>query len=254
MPVTVANSVFCAPLLLPGPALNVTQNLAIFDLDHTLLAGDSDHLWGEFLIEQGLVDAAGYRQANDRFYVEYQAGTLDIQDFAAFAFAPLVKYGRAQLAPLRSQFVEQVIAPLVAASAPALLERHRSAGDLLLITTATNHFVTEPIAELLGVEHLIATDPEETAEGFTGRIAGQPNFQGGKIKRLLAWLEAQQISPGHSSCYSDSINDLPLLEWADQPCAVDPDPRLRATALQRGWPVISLRQAPAAELAVASRP
>ena len=129
MPVTVANSVFCAPLLLPGPALNVTQNLAIFDLDHTLLAGDSDHLWGEFLIEQGLVDAAGYRQANDRFYAEYQAGTLDIQDFAAFAFAPLVKYGRAQLAPLRSQFVEQVIAPLVAASAPALLERHRSAAQ-----------------------------------------------------------------------------------------------------------------------------
>lgn len=216
--------------------------LAVFDLDHTLLAGDSDHLWGEFLIGEGLVDKHSYRAGNDRFYAEYQAGQLDIDAFAAFSFEPLVRHGRRVLEPLRARFIDEVIEPLVAARAPALLERHRMAGDQLLITTATNRFVTEPIAALLGVDTLIATDPEENENGFTGRIAGTPNFRDGKITRLQQWLAEQRIDDAHLSVYSDSLNDLPLLQSADIAVAVDPDETLRAHAEAAGWPVISLRE------------
>ena len=219
--------------------------LAIFDLDHTLLAGDSDHLWGAFLVDQGLVDGEVYARENDRFYAQYQAGTLDIHAYAAFAFEPLVRLGRERLEPLRRQFVEQQIQPIVAAGAPALLDRHRAEGDTVVITTATNAFVTQPIAELLGVEHLIATDPEQDATGFTGRIAGTPNFRDGKVVRLREWIATHGHQGRATICYSDSANDLPLLEMADQAVATHPDPRLRAVAQERGWPILDLSQAPA---------
>ena len=168
------------------------SRLAIFDLDHTLLAGDSDHLWGAFLVERGLVDGEVYARENDRFYAEYQAGTLDIHAYAAFAFEPLVRLGHQRLEPLRRQFVEQQIQPIIAPGAPALLDRHRAEGDTVVITTATNAFVTQPIAELLGVEHLIATDPEQDETGFTGRIAGTPNFRDGKVVRLQVPMMSQE--------------------------------------------------------------
>jgi HAD superfamily hydrolase (TIGR01490 family) len=219
------------------------MNLAVFDLDHTLLAGDSDHLWGEFLVELGVVDGPWYRSENERFYQEYRAGTLDMDAYLAFALKPLADHDPADLRAWRQRFVTGKIEPIVAAGAPALLERHRAQGDTLLITTATNRFVTEPIAELLGVPHLLATDPELQGGRYTGRVSGTPNFRAGKVTRLRAWLGAR--TPTRITAYSDSLNDLPLLELAHQPVAVDPDPVLRAEAERRGWPVISLREPPA---------
>lgn len=221
------------------------MKLAVFDLDHTLLAGDSDYLWGQFLAEQGHVDRVAYEAENRRFYEEYQAGTLDILKFCAFSLRPLSEHDLETLRSWRRQFVRDKIEPIVAAGAPALLERHRAEGATLLITSATNRFVTEPIAELLGVPHLIATDPEMKDGRYTGHVDGLPNFQGGKVTRLKAWLAAQPAQYTHLTAYSDSRNDIPLLEMAQQPVAVDPDEVLRAEAERRGWPVISLRSAPA---------
>lgn len=220
------------------------MRLAVFDLDHTLLAGDSDFLWGEFLVERGLVDPAWYAEENRRFLAAYEAGTLDIHAFAAFSFAPLAAHPLPQLEAWRADFLRDKIEPIVAPGAPALLERHRAQGDRLVITSATNRFVTEPIAALLGVDTLIATDPVFDGQRYQARIAGTPNFREGKVLRLREWLAAQRERPSHLSCYSDSHNDLPLLEMADAACAVDPDPRLLAQARARGWPVISLRTAP----------
>jgi len=217
------------------------MRLAVFDLDNTLLAGDSDHLWGQWLARHGAVDADDYARENDRFYREYQAGTLDIHEYAAFSLRPLVEHPLAQMLALRARFVTEQIEPLVAPQATMLLQKHRAQGDQILITTATSRFVTEPIADLLGVEHLIATDPERDGSRYTGRIAGVPNFQAGKVERLRTWLAAQPQACIHMSCYSDSHNDIPLLEMGDNAIAVDPDPLLLATATERGWPVISLR-------------
>ena len=217
------------------------MQLAIFDLDHTLLAGDSDLLWGQYLCRLGVVDPAHYARENLRFYQEYQAGTLDIHAFAAFSLKPLTEHSRAQLEAWRADFVREVIEPIICPGAEPLIARHQAEGATTLIMTATNRFITEPIAERLGVHHLIATDPEEQDGRFTGRIAGTPNFQGGKVTRLGQWLAAQGIDAAHVTFYSDSRNDLPLLEVADTAVAVDPDDVLRATAEARGWPVISLR-------------
>jgi HAD superfamily hydrolase (TIGR01490 family) len=222
------------------------MRLAVFDLDHTLLDGDSDYLWGEFLVAQGLVDGPAYRAQNRRFYEEYAAGTLDIDAFCAFSFEPLVKHGREALLPLRQQFAQEVIQPIVAKGARPLLDAHRQRGDRLVITTATNRFVTEPIAELLGVEDLIATDPELLDGRYTGRINGTPNFREGKPTRLRAWLNGLAQPASQLACYSDSRNDIPLLAMADFAIAVDPDPALESEAHARGWPVISLR-APSSE-------
>ena len=221
------------------------MKIAVFDLDHTLLAADSDYLWGQFLVEQGHVDREAYERENRRFYEEYQAGTLDILKFCSFSLKPLSQHSMETLQAWRRQFIREKIEPVVAAGAPALLERHRAEGATLLITSATNRFVTEPIAELLGVPYLIGTDPEIRDGRYTGQVSGLPNFQGGKVVRLREWLAAQPQAYTHMTAYSDSRNDIPLLEMADQAVAVDPDDVLRDEAVKRGWQVISLRSGPA---------
>ena len=216
-------------------------NLAIFDLDHTLLDGDSDYLWGQFLVEQGRVDGEAYERQNKLFYEAYQDGTLDIDAFASFSLAPLAAHEPEELHQLHRGFMREKIEPRVAAGARALLDRHRRAGDTLIITTATNRFITEPIAALLGVPNLLATDPEMIDGRYTGRITGHANFREGKVLRLREWLEHGRVQYARSTCYSDSHNDLPLLNFADTAVAVDPDPILRAEAERRGWSIISLR-------------
>jgi HAD superfamily hydrolase (TIGR01490 family) len=218
------------------------MRLAIFDLDHTLLAGDSDHLWGEFMIERGLVEREQHKRQNDRFYEDYKAGTLDIAAYTRFALEPLVRLGPERLLPLRDEFIAQRIDPIVAPAAPALLERHRIQGDQLLIITATNRFITEPIARLLDVDELLATDPECIDGRYTGGVTGIPCYREGKVKRLEQWLAGQDETFSHTTFYSDSHNDLPLLLRADAPIAVDPDTTLELEARRRNWPIISLRE------------
>ena len=217
------------------------MTLALFDLDNTLLDGDSDYLWGCFLVEHGLVDREFYESENQRFYDQYVEGSLDIQEFLRFQLRPLATYRRTQLEDWREQYLATKIEPIVLPKARDLLERHRARGDELIIITATNRLITEPIARRLGVVHLIATEAEMVAGEYTGNVAGTPCFQAGKVTRLLAWLQQHQQSLEHSWFYSDSHNDLPLLERVDHPVAVDPDDRLRAHAAQQDWPVISLR-------------
>ncbi len=215
--------------------------LAIFDLDNTLLGGDSDYLWGEFLVEQGLVDRAYYTRENQRFYDEYRAGKLDIHEFMAFSLEPLTRYSIVGLGALRARFIEQKITPILLPAAEALLRKHRQQGDYLLIITATNRFVTEPIATLLGVDDILATDPEIHDGRYTGRVEGTPCFREGKVERLEAWLAASGGNLAQSWFYSDSHNDLPLLELVTHPVAVDPDETLARHAELKGWPIISLR-------------
>jgi HAD superfamily hydrolase (TIGR01490 family) len=217
------------------------MSLAIFDLDNTLLADDSDYLWGQFLVEQGLVDAELYQRENQRFYEEYKAGTLDIMEFLAFSLQPLTRHSQAELAQLHERFMQQKIAPIMLPAAQTLLEKHRAQGDTLLIITATNRFVTAPIAARLGVDNLLASDPEMIDDRYTGRVAGTPCFREGKVTRLKAWLTEQQQNLANSWFYSDSHNDLPLLEMVTHPVAVDPDDTLTTHAEARGWPIISLR-------------
>jgi HAD superfamily hydrolase (TIGR01490 family) len=215
--------------------------LAIFDLDNTLIAGDSDYLWGQHLIGLGVVDGPSYEAANDRFYDDYRHGRLDIDAFLRFALRPLSEHSPATLERWRAEFVAERIDPILLPAARALIERHRSAGDTLLIITATNAFVTAPIAERFGIEHLIATEPEQANGRFTGRVAGTPAFREGKVARLEQWLAVRGESLDGSCFYSDSINDLPLLERVQRPAAVDPDERLARVAEERGWPIMSLR-------------
>ncbi len=217
------------------------MRLAVFDLDNTLLAGDSDHLWGQWLVQNGAVDPQYYARENDRFFREYQDGTLNIHEYAGFMLPPIVENGLEPMLQLRRRFIAECIQTIVARGSRDLLAQHRAAGDVLLITTATNRFVVEPIAQLLGVEHLIATDPEIVDGQYTGRIEGTANFQHGKVERMKTWLTENASDGGGLTCYSDSHNDVPLLEMGDTAVAVDPDPRLRAVAEQRGWRVISLR-------------
>ncbi|MCX4027471.1 HAD family hydrolase [Endozoicomonas sp. SM1973] len=215
--------------------------LAIFDLDNTLLGGDSDHAWGEFLVEQGIVNATAYKQANDYYYQAYLNGNLDINAFLQFSLKPLSQHSTEQLNKWHQQFMQEKIEPLMLSKATSLLNDHRSNGDYLLIITATNAFVTSPIAERLGVDHLLATTPEFINGRYTGQVSGTPCFQAGKVKRLHNWLTATNHSLDGSYFYSDSHNDLPLLEEVDNPVAVDPDDTLREVAQSKGWPIISLR-------------
>jgi HAD superfamily hydrolase (TIGR01490 family) len=215
--------------------------LAIFDLDNTLLHGDSDYLWGRHLIELGLVDGDTYERENQRFYDDYRAGRLDIDAFLRFSLAPLAQHPMPDLERWRAAFVRERIDPIILPAARELVEQHRRDGDTLLIITATNAFVTAPIAARFGIDHLIATMPAIADGRFTGEVDGPPAFREGKVERLRHWLDANQATLAGSVFYSDSINDLPLLETVERPVAIDPDERLTAIARERGWPVRSLR-------------
>jgi HAD superfamily hydrolase (TIGR01490 family) len=220
------------------------MRLALFDLDNTLLAGDSDFEWAQFLIEKGVLDREIYEARNQVFYDQYKAGTLDILEFLDFQLKPLSRHPRVQLDAWHAEFMQAKVLPMIASGTPALLERH--AGEVRVIVTATNSFVTAPIARHLGVEHLIATEPEHRDGEFTGRVTGTPSFKEGKVARLDTWLAARGESWAGveaSWFYSDSLNDLPLLARVQYPVAVDPDPTLKVHAERSGWPVISLRQA-----------
>lgn len=221
------------------------MSLAIFDLDNTLIAGDSDYLWGRFLVARGIVDGDEYERLNERFFQDYQEGCLDIGAFLRFALRPLSENARADLLAWREVFIAEIIEPVILPKAIDLVEDHRRRGDLLLIITATNAFVTAPIASRLGVPHLIATTPEEIDGRFTGDVAGIPSFREGKVTRLEQWLRETGRDLEGSHFYSDSHNDLPLLERVTHPVAIDPDPILRERAMARGWPIRSLREPPA---------
>lgn len=217
------------------------MNLAIFDLDNTLLAGDSDYLWGIFLSEQGLVDKESYDTKNQQFYEQYKAGTLDIYEFHAFSLKVLSENDMHKLKEFHKLYMSNKIAPIITKAAKDLIQKHRNQGDYILIITATNRFITEPIAKLLAVDDLIATDPEIINGQFTGKLTGIPCFQEGKVHRLHNWLKNRDLDLNDSWFYSDSINDLPLLEEVTNPVAVDPDDKLQQLAEDRNWPVISLR-------------
>jgi len=215
--------------------------LALFDLDNTLLAGDSDHGWGEFMVAQGLVDGANYGAKNDTFYQDYLAGNLDMVAYAEFALAPLMQYSATELNSIHQQFMQTTVVPMIAPKTQALLKQHRDAGDVLVIVTATNDFITAPIAEYLAIPHLIATPTEVINGRYTGKLSGAPCFKAGKIDKLNHWIALNGYSIEGACFYSDSHNDLPLLALVDEPIAVDPDATLEAHALANGWPVISLR-------------
>lgn len=218
------------------------MSLAIFDLDNTLIAGDSDFLWGQFLVEQSVVDAVHYEQANAKFYQDYKAGILDIQEYLEFSLKPLADNPLDQLLEWRQQFVEEKIKKLILPKAQRRIDWHRSKGDTLLIITATNHFVTEPTAKLYGVKHLLATNPELINGRYTGKVDGTPCYQGGKLINLEQWLsDGRDELAKETWFYSDSMNDIPLLEQVDNAIAVDADQELSKKAEQEGWLITSFR-------------
>lgn len=217
------------------------MTLAIFDLDNTLIGDDSDHLWGQFVCEQHLVDGADFAVRSDKFYADYQTGDLDIDAYLRFALGTLKGRSPAELDTWHRAFMDSKIKPILLPKAAELLADHRRRGHELLIVTATNRFITAPIATALGVDNLIACDAEIVDGLYTGAPSGVPSFQAGKVARLYDWLESRDINLHGAWFYSDSHNDLPLLELVDNPVAVDPDDTLRARAIERGWPVISLR-------------
>jgi HAD superfamily hydrolase (TIGR01490 family) len=215
--------------------------IALFDLDNTLIAGDSDYLWGCFLVEQGIVDGKLYESENQRFYDQYKVGELDIHEFLDFQLRPLAEHSMETLERWRSQYIEEKIAPILLPRAEELIDRHRQAGDTLVIITATNRFITGPIAGLYKIQHLLATEPEIINDRYSGDITGIPCFQDGKVLQLEAWLGSNRQSLDDSWFYSDSHNDLPLLNRVSHPVAVDPDEILEQHASEHDWPVISLR-------------
>ena len=217
------------------------MNLALFDLDNTLLAGDSDFEWAQFLIEQGVLDREVYEAQNQAFYDQYKAGTLNILEFLNFQLKPLSRHPRTVLDQWHKNYMIKKILPMMRGSARTLVDKHKN--DVRVVVTATNSFVTAPIARLFGIEHLIATEPEQRSGEFTGGVSGLPCFREGKPKRLRAWLAARGEtlrSYEKSWFYSDSHNDLPLLELVSHPVVVDPDEKLRAHAAAAGWSVMSL--------------
>ncbi len=218
------------------------MSLAIFDLDNTLLADDSDYLWGQFLVDKGIVDADYYAQENDRFYQEYKEGNLDIIEFLTFSLKPLANNSLKDLHHWREQFIEEVIRPILLAPAQELIKQHKQRGNVILVITATNSFVTEPIVKLYGIDNLIATTPEFIDNQYTGKVAGTPCFQDGKVTRLKQWLQETGHTLSNSWFYSDSHNDLPLLNQVDFPVAVNPDEALQQYASDHHWPIISLRE------------
>lgn len=220
------------------------MNLAIFDLDNTLLNGDSDYNWSLFLIKKGILDQSIYEQQNEEFFKDYQTGSLDIDAYAEFQFKPLRENERLFLNDLRDEYVATIIRPMITEKAKDLVNEHRSQGDQLLIITATNSFITKPIAALFGIEELIGTDLEEINSQFTGKIKGVASFQEGKVTRLNQWLDEKHLTLAQfdkTFFYSDSKNDLPLLRIVSHPVAVNPDATLNTEAKKNNWPIMSLR-------------
>ena len=220
------------------------MNLALFDLDNTLLAGDSDFQWAQFLIEQRVLDREVYEAQNVEFYEQYKSGTLDIHAFLDFQLKPLSRHPRSQLDAWHSEFMKKRILPLITPDTRKLINKHMISKDVCVIITATNRFVTAPIAQELGISNLIATEAEQRDGEYTGRVSGLPCFREGKIARLESWLDEHNLtwlSFLESWFYSDSLNDLPLLNKVTHPVAVDPDATLKAHAEKKGWPIISLR-------------
>ena len=221
------------------------MRLALFDLDNTLLSGDSDYEWGQFLVDHGVLDRESYEAQNRTYYGQYVAGTLDIHEYLRFALGPLAAHTPRELERWHAEFMRLRILPMITPAARALVQRHLAADELCAIITATNSFVTAPIARAFGVKHLIATEPEVREGRFTGRVAGTPCFREGKLERLEQWLAGLGHKLGdfkRSTFYSDSHNDLPLLERVTRPVTVDPDEALAAEAARRRWPMLSLRR------------
>ena len=216
------------------------MTLAIFDLDHTLINGDSDHLWGEYMVENGIVDSQAYRQRNDVFYQDYQRGTLDNDQYLAFALEPLTRYSIEELHAWRADYVEKWIRPLIAPGTARLLAEHRERDHHLMIISATNLFVSEPIGHMLGVTTVLATEPEIIANRYSGRFIGTPTYQHGKVTALNEWIANNNHDLAGAFFYSDSLNDLALLEQVDNPVAVNPDDDLKVIAEKRAWKIIDL--------------
>ena len=220
-----------------------SSGLALFDLDHTLLPIDSDFEWGRFLVRIGILDPAVHEQENQRFYRQYQDGTLNIQEYLDYALQPLAKWPRTEVDAWHERFMAEVVLPAIRAEAIDLVKHHQEAGHLCAVVTATNAFVTRPIAHAFGIDHLIATEVEEHLGAYTGRPTGTPSFREGKVTRTLQWLDSLDKPFGtfkRSWFYSDSMNDLPLLKHVTDPVATNPDPRLLAAAQASGWPVLRL--------------
>ena len=217
------------------------MNLALFDLDYTLLNGDSDHAWGQFLVDAGVVDGDVFKKKNDEFWAQYKAGTLDVHAYLEFALAMIAGKTPAELKPLHDRYMAEKIEPMVTAAALALVDRHKE--DLCAVVTATNSFITTPVAARFGVAHLIACVAEIADGRYTGKLSGVPAFREGKVTRVEQWLAAmgKKFSDfDRSYFYSDSLNDLPLLSAVSHPVAVNPDATLREHALTQGWPILSL--------------
>ncbi len=215
--------------------------LALFDLDNTLLSDDSDFLWGCFLVDKGLVDKSTYDEANQRFYDDYKKGTLDIFEFLAFSLQPLTRFSMQELTKLHNEFMQKHITSVMTEKGIAQIRQHRARGDITVIITATNSFVTGPIAKAFEVDDLIATEPEIVDGRYTGKVAGTPCFQQGKITCLQQWLQNTAHNLENSTFYSDSHNDLSLLECVTNPVAVDPDEELRKVAQRKNWEIRSFR-------------
>ena len=218
------------------------MSLAMFDLDNTLIGGDSDYLWGEFLCEKGIIeDTASFQKMNEYFYQQYEVGKLDIYAWAEFSFKVLTEYSIDELNDLRQNFIHQKIEPIFLDTAQSCINQHKENGDTVLVITASNTFITAPIAEMYGINHLLATEPEFKDGRFTGKVSGVPCFQSGKIDNLMPWIEKHNKNLKGSYFYSDSHNDLPLLELVDNPVAINGDPRLTSTAKKNGWPNLDWR-------------
>jgi HAD superfamily hydrolase (TIGR01490 family) len=222
------------------------MRLTLFDLDNTLITHDSDYLWGQYLVKHKIVDPVQYEEKNRQFFEDYEKGTLNIDSYLKFALKPLSEHPVQQLYEWRANFVQSCIEPIIARGAKALIEQHRARGDTLMIISATNLFITQPIADLLNIPNILATQPEIVDGRYTGNYLGIPTFQQGKVRALRQWLKEHQMNLSGSTFYSDSHNDLPLLEQVDFPVAVNPDRILQQTAASNHWPVIDLRSLPTA--------
>ncbi len=214
--------------------------LTLFDLDNTLITGDSDYLWGQYLVDQQIVDPLEYEEKNRQFFEDYEQGNLDIDLYLKFSLKPLSLYSIKQLHKWRTDFIDNIIKPIIAPRTPDIIEQHRSRGDTLMIISATNLFITQPIADLLNIPHILATRPEIINNRYSGNYEGIPTFQEGKVKALENWLKDNGMDLISSTFYSDSHNDLPLLKQVDHPVAVNPDEILLRTAKQNNWPIIDL--------------